>query len=145
MTSPSAEPTGSSNPSPVHRAQADTGHFMLTLCRLAAPVFIRPPQAPQLKSYTFFMSRARQPDGSERLVRHMGYVATLAEAERWAEAVRRDYASACATIAPAPLLRRSRPDAGSVAPAAPQPLARLSGDPAPVREASSTDTHVLRI
>lgn len=145
MTSPSAQPTGSSNPSPVDRAQADTGHFMLTLCRLAAPVFIRPPQAPQLKSYTFFMSRARQPDGSERLYLHMGYFGTLAEAERWGEAVRRHYPNAFATIAPAAFLRRSSSDASSLVPAASQPVARLSGDPAPVRDASLTDTQVLRI
>ena len=64
MTSTSAKPTGSSNPDPEHRAQAGTGYFMLTLCQLAAPVSIRPPQSPQLKPFTFFMSRARQPDGS---------------------------------------------------------------------------------
>lgn len=139
----SAEPTGSSNPSPVHGAQADTGHFMLTLCRLAAPVFIRPPQSPQLKSYTFFMSRARQADGSERLYLHMGYFGTLAEAERWGEAVRRHYPNAFATIAPAAFMRRANSDASSV-PAA-QPVALLSGDPAPVRDASLTDTQVLKI
>ena len=143
MTSPSAEPTGSSNPSPVHPAQADTGHFMLTLCRLAAPVFIRPLQAPQLRSYTFFMSRARQADGSERLYLHMGYFATLAEAERWGEAVRRHYPNAFATIAPAAFLRRTNSDASLVSGA--QPVALLSGDPAPVRDASLTDTQVLRI
>ncbi len=47
------------------------------------------------------MSRARQPDGSERLYLHMGYFETLADAERWVEAVRRHYPDAFATIAPA--------------------------------------------
>jgi hypothetical protein len=100
MTSTSAKPTGSSNPNPAPRAQAGTGHFMLTLCRLAAPVSIRPPQSPQLKPFTFFMSHARQPDGSERLYLHMGYFETLADAERCLEAVRRRYPTAFATIAP---------------------------------------------
>jgi hypothetical protein len=100
MTSTSAKPAGSSNPNPVYRAQAGTGHFMLTLCRLTAPVSIRPLQSPQLKPFTFFMSRRRQPDGSERLYLHMGYFETLADAERWGEAVRRRYPNAFATIAP---------------------------------------------
>jgi hypothetical protein len=100
MTSASVKPTGSSNPNPVRRAQAGTGNFMLTLCPLAAPVSIRPPQSPRLKPFTFFTSRARQPDGSERFYLHMGYFETLADAERWAESVRRHYPNAFATIAP---------------------------------------------
>jgi hypothetical protein len=131
MTSTSAKPTGSSNPDPVHRAQAGTGHFMLTLCRLAAPVSIRPLQSPLLKPFTFFMSRARQPDGSERLYLHMGYFETLADAESWIEAVRRHYPKAFATIAPFAFLQPADSEAGS--------------DPAPVRHESLTDTQVLRI
>src|SRR5580692_7924121 len=100
MTSIPTTPTGSSNPNPARRAQAATGRFMLTLCPLAAPVSIRPPQSPRLKSFTFFMSPVRQPDGSERLHLHMGYFETLADAERWLEAVRRHYPNAFATIAP---------------------------------------------
>lgn len=99
MRSTSSDPTGP-DLHPVHRAQAATGHFMLTLCRLAAPVTIRPPQSPRLKPFTFFTSRARQPDGSERLYLHMGYFETLAKAERWVEAVRRHYPNAFATLAP---------------------------------------------
>ena len=88
----SAKPSGSSNP---------TGHFMLTLCQLAAPVSIRPPQSPQLKPFTFFTSRAPQPDGSERFSLHMGYFETLADAESWLVVVRRRYPAAFATIRPA--------------------------------------------
>ena len=80
MTSISTAPAGSSNSNPLPRTQTGTGHFMLTLCRLAAPVSIRPPQSPHLKQYTFFTSRAPQPDGSERLYLHMGYFETLADA-----------------------------------------------------------------
>ena len=100
MTSPSAKPSGSTNTIPAHGEQAGTGQFMLTLCRLAAPVSIRPPQSPRLKRFTFFMSRAPQPDGSEQLSLHMGYFATLADAERWLAAVRRSYPDAFATIRP---------------------------------------------
>lgn len=100
MPSDSAKTAGSSSPDPAHRAQVGPRHFMLTLCRLAAPVAIRPPPSPQLEPFTFFMSRAPQPDGSERLYLHLGYFETLADAERWVEAVRHHYPNAFATIAP---------------------------------------------
>ncbi len=145
MTSISAKPTGSSNPNPVQRAQAGTGHFMLTLCSLAAPVSIRPPQSPRLKPFTFFMSRARQPDGSERLYLHMGYFETLADAERWVEAVRRHYPNAFATIAPAAFLRSANSEAHSLQAATSQPAVRQSSDPAPLKDESLTDTQVLKI
>jgi hypothetical protein len=103
---------------------------MLTLCRLAAPVAIRPPQSPRLKPFTFFMSRARQPDGSERLYLHMGFFETLADAETWVEAVRRHYPNAFATLAPAAFFR---------------PVVPESSDPAPVNAESLTDTQVLKI
>src|SRR5215472_12615693 len=93
----STEPAGSSSTNSVQRA---TGHFMLTLCRLPAPVSIRPPQSPHLKPFTFFTSREPQPDGSERLYLHMGYFQTLADAERWVNAVRGRYPDAIATLAP---------------------------------------------
>lgn len=100
MQSLSAELAGSSNPNPEMQTEAATGRFMLTLCELAAPVSLRPPQSPQLKRFTFFMNCTRQPDGSERLCLHMGFFPTLAEAERWAESVRRHYPGAFATLAP---------------------------------------------
>ncbi len=145
MTSTSAKPTGLSNPNPVHPTQAGTGHFILTLCRLAAPVSIRPPQSPQLKPFTFFMSRARQPDGSERLYLHMGYFETLADAERWVEAVRRHYPNAFATIAPVAFLRPATSEAPSLPPAPSQPVVPQSSDPALVKDESLTDTQVLKL
>jgi hypothetical protein len=117
---------------------------MLTLCPLAAPVSIRPPQSPQLKPFTFFMSRARQPDGSEQLYLHMGYFETLADAERWVESVRRHYPSAFATIAPLAFLRPANSEAPSLRPAA-SAVVHQSGDPAPVEDESLTDTQVLKI
>ena len=41
---------------PPLRDPSGSGPFILTLCELAAPVAIRPPQSPQLKPFTFFMS-----------------------------------------------------------------------------------------
>jgi hypothetical protein len=101
MTSISEGAAGSSNLDAVHRAHAGTGRFMLTLCQLAAPVSIRPPQSPQLKAFTFFTSREREIDGSERWYLHVGYFETLADAEIWAEGVRGRFPQATATLAPA--------------------------------------------
>jgi hypothetical protein len=122
-TSTSARPNGSSNPGPTLRDQQGTGHFMLTLCRLAAPVSIRPPQSPRLKPFTFFTSRVRQPDSSERLYLNMGYFETRVDAERWLVAVRRHYPDAFVPITP---------------------VAPQSSGPAPLKDESLTDTQVLR-
>lgn len=93
----------------MNRTQTGSGHFMLTLCRLAAPVSLRPPQSPHLKSFTFFTSSARQPDGSERLYLHMGYFETLSDAERWAQIARLRYPNAIVTIAPSEPSRPAKP------------------------------------
>ena len=103
---------------------------MLTLCRLAAPVSLRPPRSPQLKPFTFFMSRARQADGSERLYLHMGYFESLNDAERWLQIARDRYPDAIATIAPAADSRPALPGSTNLA---------------PVREESLTDSQVLKI
>ncbi len=84
----------------MHRGDAGAGPFMLTLCRLVEPVSIRPPQSPHLKPFTFFTSRAPQPQGGAQLHLHMGFFDTLAQAERWARAVRGRHPDAIATIAP---------------------------------------------
>jgi hypothetical protein len=145
MTSTLAKPTEFSNPNPAHRAQAGTGHFMLTLCRLAAPVSIRPPQSPRLKPFTFFVSRAHEPDGSERWYLHMGYFETLANAERWLEAVRRHYPTAFATLTPVEFLRPANSEAPSLPSTVSQPVVPQSSDPAPLKDESLTDTEVLKI
>jgi hypothetical protein len=93
----------------VHRGVAGTGPFMLTLCRLAQPVSIRPPQSPHLKPFRFFTSRARQRDGSEQLYLHMGFFETLAYAEKWARAVRGRHPGAIATAAPPAFRQRFEP------------------------------------
>lgn len=93
-------------------ASADVGAFMLTLCRLEAPVSIRPSQNPQLARFKFFMSRARHADGQQSLYLHMGYFPTLAEAERCAHIMRPRYPHAVATRVPAaqpPVLHAAPP------------------------------------
>ncbi|MGB6487517.1 MAG: hypothetical protein WBE91_11585 [Steroidobacteraceae bacterium] len=109
MTSTSAKSVDSSSTNVVHRGGAGNGPFMLTLCRLAEPVTIRPPQSPHLKPFKFFTSRARQRDGSEQLYLHMGFFETLAYAEKWARAVRGRHPGAIATAAPPAFLQRFEP------------------------------------
>jgi hypothetical protein len=145
MMSPSAKPSGSTNTTAAQGEQAGTGHFMLTLCRLAAPVSIRPPQSPRLKRFTFFMSRAPKPDGGEQFSLHMGYFATLADAERWLTAVRRSYPDAFATIRPAESMRPANFERPALPRAASEPLVAQSTDRAALMDEYLSDTQVLRI
>jgi hypothetical protein len=145
MESTSAKRDGSSNTNPSPQAQVGTGHFMLTLCRLAAPASIRPPQSPQLKSFTFFTSREREPDGSESLYLHMGYFETLADAERWVEAVHGRFPTAIATLAPAAFLPPPNSAAPCLQPADAQPGVSQANGLAPVKNESLSDTQVLKI
>jgi hypothetical protein len=144
MTSISAKPAGSPSPDPAHPAQAGLGHFMLTLCALAAPVSIRQPKSPQLAPFTFFMSRARESDGSEQLYLHMGYFDTMADAERWAELVRRHYPTAFATSAPVGLPRPGL-QTPSMTPGPARPVVLTRNGPKPAEDDSLTDTQVLGI
>ena len=145
MTSISAELEGSSSANSEHRALAGTGPFMLTLCRLAAPVSIRPPQAPQLKPFTFFTSRAPQPDGSEWLYLHMGYFESLHDAERWLQIARGRYPDAIATVAPTALSRPPGSGAAALQAADSRPAVPRSTNLPPVQEESLTDSQVLKI
>jgi hypothetical protein len=135
---------GSSSTHIVHRGDTDAGPFMLTLCRLVEPVWIRPPQSPHLKPFTFFTSRARQPDGSGQLQLHMGFFDSLAQAERVARAVRGRHPGAIATIAP-PAFWLLTDSVGSEQEAVePQEGSAGSQHAAPV-DAALTDTQVLNI
>lgn len=142
MTSTFTGPTGSSPPTSEHRVQVRTGPFMLTLCELAAPVTIRPPQSPQLKAFTFFTSTMRQPDGSEKLYLHMGYFETLSDAERWAQIARGRYPQAIVTIAPGAPSRSPKSEAAGSETAVARPHGQ---DQAASANESLTDTQVLRI
>jgi hypothetical protein len=121
-------------------ASAAEGAFMLVLCRLDAPVSIRPSQNPQLARFKFFMSRARHADGNQYLYLHMGYFPSLSEAEKCAQIMRARYPEAVATQVPPVRAAASRlADVHS----RPQPPV-LHGIPAD--EASAlTDTQVLEI
>ena len=127
------------------RTPVGTGRFMITLCRLAAPASIRPPQAPLLRPFTFFTSVEREPDGSEGLYLHMGYFESLADAERWAAAVHGRFPDAIATVASAAHLRLPESGQSSVRTADFPPAVAQSAEVAPVEDNSLTDTRVLKI
>jgi hypothetical protein len=124
-------------------ASAGVGTFMLTLCRLEAPVSIRPPQNPQLARFKFFMSRSRQADGNQHLFLHMGYFPTLGDAERCAQVMRARYPQARPTRTPPELLHRAGSDESANSPAQAQPPV-LQGIP-PAEASALTDTQVLHI
>jgi hypothetical protein len=88
---------------------------MLTLCRLGKQVAIPQPRSPQLKRFTFFTSRSQHRDGTERIYLHMGYFATLSEAQKWLGFMRSAYPSAVANSTSHALLQQSN----SVVPTAP--------------------------
>ena len=113
-----------------------TDPYILTLCRLDGPVTIRPPRAPQFKPFTFFTSRTRQADGSERVLLHMGYFATQEMAQKWAQLLRGAYPHAIATRAPAALLQQRDSAAPTLAPASHH---------APESDNALTDTQVFGI
>ncbi|MBV8307770.1 MAG: hypothetical protein JO274_09855 [Gammaproteobacteria bacterium] len=145
-----------SNINPDDRTQAGAGHFMLTLCRLAAaPASIRPPQAPQLRPFTFFTSCEREPDGSESCYLHMGYFDTLSDAEKWVEAVHGRFPEAIATVAPAALSRAPAAEmyssemTSSETPAVQgsdsEAVDSAASEFTPVEDNSLTDTRVMKM
>ena len=81
-------------------------------------------ELPELKRFTFFVSR-RFEEGRERFRLHMGYFATLAEAEEWLSVVREIYPGAWAGEAPGRKLRERAAAAAAAAQyaAGPQPQA----------------------
>src|SRR5213080_2244775 len=126
---------------------ANAGPFVLNLCSSTTPMALAQTDLPELKRFTFFVSR-RFEEGRERFRLHMGYFATLAEAEEWLGVVREIYPGAWAGEAPGRKLRerasaaaaaQARHAAGPqprVAPApsrAPAAAAALPGAPNPLR------------
>ena len=75
------------------------GPFVINLCSSTTPMALEQPKAPELKRFTFFVSR-RRADGRDRFHLHMGHFMTLAEAEEWVNAVRDIYPGAWAGEAP---------------------------------------------
>jgi hypothetical protein len=84
---------------------------------------------PELKRFTFFVSR-RFEEGRERFRLHMGYFATLAEAEEWLSVVREIYPGAWAGEAPGRKLReRATAAAAALARHAAGPQPRMTPPP----------------
>ena len=86
------------------KPQGAAGPFVLNLCSSTTPMALSNPEQPELKRFTFFVSR-RFEEGRERFRLHMGYFPTLAEAEEWLGAVRDIYPGAWAGEAPGKKLR----------------------------------------
>lgn len=79
-----------------HAAQS----FVINLCSSTSPMALAHPTSPELKRYTFFVSRQRQ-DGRDRFRLHMGYFDSQEQAEQLLELVRDVYPAAWASPAPA--------------------------------------------
>ena len=77
----------------------NAGPFVLNLCSSTTPMALAQTDLPELKRFNFFVSR-RFEEGRERFRLHMGYFATLAEAEEWLNVVREIYPGAWAGEAP---------------------------------------------
>jgi hypothetical protein len=83
---------------------ANAGPFVLNLCSSTTPMALAQTDLAELKRFNFFVSR-RFEEGRERFRLHMGYFATLAEAEEWLNVVREIYPGAWAGEAPGKKLR----------------------------------------
>ena len=82
--------------------------FVINLCASTTPVGLVHPSHPQLKRFTFFVSRRRE-EGRERFRLHMGYFSSQEEAEKLLDAVRDIYPAAWAGVAPGQNLRARKP------------------------------------
>lgn len=85
-------------------AAAHVDSFVINLCSSTTPMALTQPDAPELKCFRFFVSR-RLEDRRERFRLHMGYFASLEEAEEWLSVVRDVYPGAWAGEAPGKRLR----------------------------------------
>lgn len=120
MSASSAEILG------VNGSAAPSRLFVINLAASTSPMALSHPSSPELKRYTFFVSRQRE-DGRERFRLHMGYFATQEEAETLLDSVRDIYPAAWAGPAPTTGMgRRGRIAPGSVVAAAPAPLSAVA-------------------
>jgi hypothetical protein len=95
------------------------GPFVINLCSSTTPMALSQPDNPDMKRFSFFVSRRRE-DNRERFRLHMGYFSSLAEAEEWLNVVRDIYPGAWAGEAPGKKLR-ARAAAAALANQLPQP------------------------
>ena len=75
------------------------GAFVVNLGSSSTPVALSSPEHPELRKFTFFVSRRRE-DGRERFRLHMGYFDTQQDAEAILDIVREVYPGAWAGVAP---------------------------------------------
>jgi hypothetical protein len=78
--------------------------FVINVCASTTPMALPRPDHPELKRFTFFISRRRE-DGRERFRLHMGYFQSQEEAEQLLGLVREIYPAAWAGVAPGQRLR----------------------------------------
>lgn len=129
--------TPTSEPSPSAES------FVLNLCSSTTPMALPHPDSPELKRFSFFVSRRRE-EGRERFRLHMGYFTSLAEAEEWLNVVRDIYPGAWAGEAPGKRLREKAAAAAvTVAPASkPAPVVVAVPPNVPTIHAVSVETQV---
>jgi hypothetical protein len=133
---------------------AEAGPFVLNLCSSTTPMALAQTDLPELKRFTFFVSR-RFEEGRERFRLHMGFFASQAEAEEWLGLVREIYPGAWAGEAPGKKLRARAaeaaaaqarhavgPQPSAVAPAAP---AQTLPPPAAARRESAQPAAPLNV
>ena len=114
--------------------------FVINLCASTTPVGLVHPSHPQLKRFTFFVSRRRE-EGRERFRLHMGYFSSQEEAEKLLDAVRDIYPAAWAGVAPGQNLRSRKPN-NPPAPIAPT-AAPIAAPPAAAIPSEETAEHSL--
>jgi hypothetical protein len=103
--------------------------FVINLCASTTPVALAHPDNPELKRYTFFVTRRRE-EGRERFRLHMGYFDKLDAAEKLLAIVRDVYPAAWA--GPAPGNKGTASRAAPTPPtAAPVAAPRAVASPAP--------------
>src|SRR5581483_9845214 len=111
---------------------AEAGPFVLNLCSSTTPMALAQTELPELKRFTFFVSR-RFEEGRERFRLHMGFFASQAEAEEWLGVVRDIYPGAWAGEAPGKKLRARATEAAAAQArhaVGPQPKAAVPTPPA---------------
>jgi hypothetical protein len=125
---------------PFIEGQAENeGEYMLTLCKLSAPVRVRTPDSEAMRQYSFFMSRSRAPDGTEQLRLHMGYFGSLADAQKWAHNLRARFPEASPERVPAKILQKRNADAPTIG------AAPMTPSPPQADVPVMSDTQVLRV
>jgi hypothetical protein len=117
---------------PATAPSAGQQSFVINLCSSTSPMALAHPGSPELKRYTFFVSRQRE-DGRERFRLHMGYFATQEQADELLVAVRDVYPAAWAGPAPTQGVARR----GRIAPVALAPSVAQAANAAPSRPTPS--------